>query len=804
MKKVLAWAVALALVLSSFTMAFAADTKTSADFSDADQIHYTEAVDVMVATGIINGYPDGTFGPAKTVKRSEMAKMIAVMMNGGEDIGDTFAGSCPFKDSQNHWAAGYIAYCAAEHIIDGRSADVFDPEAEVTGTEVAKMALTSLGYDSQIQGYTGENWAAAVLKDAKKNDLFEDMDGFVPAKPCSREEAAQILFNALQATEVEYDTSTSVIIGDATVNVNSKVQDVTKPESKDYNDNGTIQLYEDVFDGDLVKNPSTSDDFGRPAHDWTYDKEDVGTYNDEADETFNAEDKFDTADAAVKDYNEDYAAGTVTLNGAPQSEDCAVVEGDIVELYDADAQDAEGNDIYNVVILRYVADKISDVDTDVKKDDSDKGTVAYVTFDKAGKKYPGHENAAKDLPGYTAGDYEEDAVIAVAVYGAAQNGKIIDSYIPEKVSGELTKMNTTKGTYTVDGTSYDAIGSGIYNPDNVTTEQDVDLYLINDYAAAIIKVADNEDIEYGVLLKVAKTTWGDTQAKILTAEGEEATVDVDENNGVFESANYGWVIAYSVNDDGTVNGETCTYGDTYTAENTMPAMTAKGLIAGKDVVEDVVVFDYDGDDPSDADNYEVLGYNDLKNAEDIEGYFVMNKDGDIVAVLSTAGVTSKDTLVAFYSEATPAKSGSDTIYEVEIMTGGEAVTYDTKAGLTVEGFNSGDIVKVTFNADKEITKLERTTAKEAADPTDDFGTANYVLFNKGGLVSDKSGNKLTIANYQINVQGAAVYKMVNGKIDADEYSLSDIVKGETTVAVYQLSDESDTWDAIVIQEATPN
>lgn len=803
MKKVLAWAVALALVLSSFTMAFAADTKTSADFSDADQIHYTEAVDVMVATGIINGYPDGTFGPAKTVKRSEMAKMIAVMMNGGEDIGDTFAGSCPFKDSQNHWAAGYIAYCAAEHIIDGRSADVFDPEAEVTGTEVAKMALTSLGYDSQIQGYTGENWAAAVLKDAKKNDLFEDMDGFVPAKPCSREEAAQILFNALQATEVEYDTSTSVIIGDATVNVNSKVQDVTKPESKDYNDNGTIQLYEDVFDGDLVKNPSTSDDFGRPAHDWTYDKEDVGTYNDEADETFNAEDKFDTADAAVKDYNEDYAAGTVTLNGAPQSEDCAVVEGDIVELYDADAQDAEGNDIYNVVILRYVADKISDVDTDVKKDDSDKGTVAYVTFDKAGKKYPGHENAAKDLPGYTAGDYEEDAVIAVAVYGAAQTGKIIDSYVPEKVSGELTKMNTTKGTYTVDGTSYDAIGSGIYNPDKVTTEQDVDLYLINDYAAAIIKVAD-KDIEYGVLLKVAETTWGDVQAKILTAEGEEATVDVDENNGVFDRANYGKVIAYSVNDDETVNGETCTYGDTYTAENTMPAMTAKGLIAGKDVVEDVVVFDYDGTDESDADNYEVLGYNDLKNAEDIEGYFVMNKDGDIVAVLSTAGVTSKDTLVAFYSDATQAKSGSDTIYEVEIMTGGEAVTYDTKAGLTVEGFNSGDIVKVSFNADKEITNLKLATAKEAADPTDDFGTANYVLFNKGGLVSDKSGNKLTIANYQINVQGAAVYKMVNGKIDADEYSLSDIVKGETTVAVYQLSDESDTWDAIVIQEATPN
>ena len=100
MKKVLAWAVALALVLSSFTMAFADQAKTSKDFKDASQIQYTEAVDVMVATGVINGYPDGTFGPQKTVKRSEMAKMISVMLEGGEDIGDQYKSACPFKDSQ--------------------------------------------------------------------------------------------------------------------------------------------------------------------------------------------------------------------------------------------------------------------------------------------------------------------------------------------------------------------------------------------------------------------------------------------------------------------------------------------------------------------------------------------------------------------------------------------------------------------------------------------------------------------------------------------------------------------------------
>ena len=40
MKKVLAWAVVLALVLSSFTMAFAGESKSAKDFSDYDYFYY--------------------------------------------------------------------------------------------------------------------------------------------------------------------------------------------------------------------------------------------------------------------------------------------------------------------------------------------------------------------------------------------------------------------------------------------------------------------------------------------------------------------------------------------------------------------------------------------------------------------------------------------------------------------------------------------------------------------------------------------------------------------------------------------
>ena len=199
MKKILAYAIVLAMVLSSLITASAAEMRSSSDFYDAAYINYVEAVDTMVAEGIIDGYPDGTFIPARTVKRAEMAKMITIMMNDGKDVSSLWKNSCPFADSRNHWAAGYISYCASNHIIDGRSANVFDPEAPVTGTEAAKMALTSLGYDSSIQGYVGNNWAVRVLQDAKKNGLFDGlMSSYVPGYPCNRESAAQILFNCLK------------------------------------------------------------------------------------------------------------------------------------------------------------------------------------------------------------------------------------------------------------------------------------------------------------------------------------------------------------------------------------------------------------------------------------------------------------------------------------------------------------------------------------------------------------------------------------------------------------------------------
>ena len=199
-RKVLALILVVATLFSFVAMVSAKDAD---DYSDYDKVSYAEAVDVLSAIGILDGYPDGTFRPTNTIKRSEMAKMIAVLSNAGDDVSDLYASACTFADAKNDWAASYIAYCAQTGIVAGRNATTFDPNGKVTGIETAKMLLCVLGFDAATQGYVGTNWKTNILRDAKDHGL---LDGFAadydPDKAITREEAAQMMLNALQANIV--------------------------------------------------------------------------------------------------------------------------------------------------------------------------------------------------------------------------------------------------------------------------------------------------------------------------------------------------------------------------------------------------------------------------------------------------------------------------------------------------------------------------------------------------------------------------------------------------------------------------
>ena len=200
-KKVLALVLAFACAFTMFAGA--------ASFTDAADIEATEAVNMLTALGVIEGYEDGSFQPNGVVTRAEMAKMIFVIWNGGEDDASAYQSmNSAFGDTTTHWARGYINFCAANNIIAGVGNNRFNPDATVTGQEAAKMLLTIIGYDAEKAGLTGASWAQNTMSYAGLCGLFDDVQSPVE-QGLPRQYAAQMIYNALDTNRVKWSTDSN-------------------------------------------------------------------------------------------------------------------------------------------------------------------------------------------------------------------------------------------------------------------------------------------------------------------------------------------------------------------------------------------------------------------------------------------------------------------------------------------------------------------------------------------------------------------------------------------------------------------
>ena len=182
-----------------------------AAFSDQSKIKNTEAVDACTALNIIGGYPDGSFKPEGNITRAEVTKMICVALNGGKNPAVSTNTTPTFSDVRNNanaaWAEGYIESCAAQGIVSGVGGGKFAPNGNVTATQMAKMLLVALGYNADNEGFTGNAWATNVNVRASQKGLYEDLENIDVNAALTRDNAAQMIWNALNAYEVEYKTT---------------------------------------------------------------------------------------------------------------------------------------------------------------------------------------------------------------------------------------------------------------------------------------------------------------------------------------------------------------------------------------------------------------------------------------------------------------------------------------------------------------------------------------------------------------------------------------------------------------------
>lgn len=95
---------------------------------------YAQAVNYLASAGIIDGYSDNTYRPNRTITRAEFTKMVSRFDNLVLTSENRFS-----DVSDSHWAVQYINSAYQKNWIQGYPDGTFKPEKSITRAEVASL-----------------------------------------------------------------------------------------------------------------------------------------------------------------------------------------------------------------------------------------------------------------------------------------------------------------------------------------------------------------------------------------------------------------------------------------------------------------------------------------------------------------------------------------------------------------------------------------------------------------------------------------------------------------------------------------
>ena len=539
LKKSLALVLAIVLVVGVCVF-------NAAAFTDDEAITCDEAVAVLTGIGVIKGRDTGAFDPTATLTRAEAATIIT-RLKGQEDL----QAKSKFDDMQGHWAESYVAYCAAEGIVNGVGDNKFDPDAKLTGNQWGKMLLVAMGFDPAETGLDkGDTWEVAVAKLVKDKKLKVGVETLDMNAPISRENTCVLAFNALPQSVsgerayivdgVTFDNAT-----DAMLYSMIREQPITVTTPSDSLQANFPSLAE----------TAAEDDFGRPAHEWTYgegvDKESIYLEVEAPAYSYVAT-KAETVSVDVLNSNLKLKTAKTMLTGTPTvlvngDAGTAYVAGDLVEVY-TDKLEAQ-----KVVISHYDLATITKV-AELKKSEivEDDPSTVKINIKLAG----GTE--IKDIRDAQFADfaYAEDDYALVAVNSAKE---ILASQAAETVSG---KIDATRGAEVRINGNFYGIASKTIGTLTASrgTEATWALDAAGDLAANVeVKEAATKSTDYAMIYNVVAT---ESETGGLNPDGYDDST-TSKNYTVYAVLTDGSKISAPAwtDKDGKVQSEVSGFGD---------------------------------------------------------------------------------------------------------------------------------------------------------------------------------------------------------------------------------------------------
>ena len=829
LKRALSLAMASIMVLGM--MVVGAGAVSYDDFSDKDKIVNDDAVSMLVELNVINGKDDGSFDPEGIVTRAEMAKMICVVLNGGKDPSLGNVSNYTYTDTVGHWAAAYIEYCTTLGIVAGDGTGKFNPSNTVTGAEAAKMLLVALGFKSEIEGFTGANWAVNVNVRANQKGLFDELS-INPSEGLSRDNAAQMVWNALDAGVVSYDYT---LITDGS----------SITSSPTLIDNESKTLLTDKFkvaklEGVIVANENaTSTGTAVEKEDVTVlllTSDDAGSKQDEGDTiTLKTATAANLLGKSVTMFAKDWKNGayqTVLGNPVVSSDNMIAT---ISESSDADdvkdaLKDAGIKEVSKAVLVQNfirATDKddkeltisgMADVAkltgngievTVISNDNDNKADFVIVTKMIAGK-VSAYNAKGNDGDGYITVSALTDIAKADQIAGAefadvkgsedlAKDDIVLyyrvgDTFYAEKADSVNVTVTSTKGSDTIkDGkNTYKASAlSSKYDDDNNTVlttavepDDEVTLYLDN-FGYVVYTDAVTAADEYMFITgsdASVKDGFESLTIKGVLSDGTEVTASVNKLDSKKLSTAFDGKTEAQAQE--MVNNKIVTYtktGEKYNItvkDNTKITQIEKNKASlGGATANSKTIFVI-GDK---NDNYKV--YTGISNVPDVtsSSLYCYAKSGVAKFVVALNATTSDGDTNGIYilgKTASAKKDGDDTIYVVEAYVNDEYV-----AELELDGYTKGETITRGYYAGVSTSGGNTVDWDDIKKATPDSGSA--VTDFGDGIISSETTSALTydkdtiviIVDGTKHVEGGDIDEIVYVEDDTDASSKVVLVEG---------------------------
>ena len=770
LNRTLSLALVFALVFSLMSFAFAADTTattttTTTGYTDAASITYKEAVDVTSAIGVFQGMDANAFSPKTSLTREQAAKIIAYLLIGKSNADKLTASTAPYTDvAASRWSAGCIAYCTNSHILAGYGDGTFGPTDNVTGYQFGKMLLVALGYDADVEGFTGSNWAVNVAKRGFENDLFKYNEQFNGNTAATREEAALYTCNTLRSSPVYYQSKgTTVSSNGTTIHVGA-----TAPEhyTKISGGNTVNKSYADMYFPNLGYTETATDNLGRAARSWTYYTKPIGAYPVlPATLTYTAKTTEATVTKDLKNYS--FASTNLTeyTNGfktAAFTKTAAAIAGLTANGRTVEVSTYNGV-ITNVVAYNSVLAKVTLVNTS-------KGTVSYTV---PGNAYMGSLTINSDV-GYGIVKLNDYVIVTPYDAGSATitSSSSIDSVVAATpVMGKANAKSDSDKTITLGGKTYTAsanIVSGNAVSDFTPSVKDDSTLLLdkNGYIVyAKSSATETSDRAIGVYRFSQSLVNNEivTSAVGITSDGNQVTLPLDSAAGN-NKTNLG-ICTYSVStteagkyDLSAPLTTPASYSATtkvFTKATATMAASDKAALDGSTpytFANDVKVIYVDTTNKT----YKVMsGAQTIASTTLTYAVGKVNDENRIIAVYTTTAPTAMSTLsdqLVYVNGTTSGlltnDSGKHETYKAYVN--GKAVDGFTTALATDLGYMKSGFYNIDKNAttgDYNVANTNRFVGSEAAGNT--LAAANGLV---AGLTKDAS--VVTIAGYHAGNPGA--------------------------------------------------